>query len=93
MTAGNVYVGGGKIMQKNLTGGAKECMEKCLSYDGDNTTSRRCRSFNIQHSGNVCELNYLRPGDSGVTVESNPDWWVMRRPDWYLSEFIGLLNA
>ena len=80
-------------MQINVAGGVKECMEKCLGYHSDNTASIKCRSLNIQHSGNVCELNYLRPGDPGVTVESNPDWWVMRRPDWYLSEFIGLLNA
>ena len=80
-------------MQKNLTGGAKECMDECLGYHSDNTASQRCRSFNIQRSGNVCNLNYLRPGDPGVAAERNPDWWVMRRPDWYLGKFIGLLNA
>ena len=90
--AGNVYIGGSSLSQGTVTGGAKECMERCLGYHSDHTASLKCRSFNIQRGGNVCGLNYLRPGDDGVAVESSPDWWLMRRPDWYLSEIIAILT-
>ena len=80
-TAGDVYISGSSISQETVTGGAKECIEKCLGRHS-------CRSFDIQKSGNTCNLKMMRPGDPGVTAWSSPDWWVMRRPDWYLSEFL-----
>ena len=59
-------------------------MNSCLSYY--NSTGKDCSSFNVRHDGNCCFLKSKRPGDDGVELAMG-NWWVMRRPDWYLGKY------